>query len=550
MSLIVVRLVFLQVHDAQAYQDLGEDQRIHPVPLSATRGAILDRDGRELALSLDARAVFADMRYVEDVASTAWAIAPILEVRPMELQRAMLGADGFVYLARQVDLPVAEEVAALDLPGIGFLEESKRHYPSGPWGAPQVVGMVGVDGQALGGLELAFDEELAGRDGEQQQEIDPAGRPIPQGRSVLRPAVPGRDVVTTLDPQLQYQAQVALEEAVRANGAKGGTVVIMDPRNGEVLALATFYPSGKKHVTIDRTTNPAVTNVYEPGSVNKVITAAAAVEERAVDLNEVFHVPDQITAYEYTIHDAESHGTWRMKLGDIIAHSSNVGTIMVAKQLGEEDMASYLAKFGYGQETGIGLPGESAGLLPSLYDWSGVSMYNIPIGQGVSVTPVQMVNVYATVANGGVWVQPHLVKETVDADGTVHPAPPPERRRVISKQTADVVTGMLAKVVTSGTGTNAEIPGYWVAGKTGTGKVPNPNGGGYMNRYVASFIGFLPAGDPRVVIGVIIDQPTAQIYGGTVAAPVFQNLGKQAIARLRIPPGERPDLPPMAMKDR
>jgi len=236
-------------------------------------------------------------------------------------------------------------------------------------------------------------------------------------------------------------------------------------------------------------------------------------------------------------------------LGDIITHSSNVGTIMVAKQVGSEDMASYLAKFGYGQPTGVGLPGESGGILPQIYEWSGTSMATIPIGQGVSVTPLQMVNVYATVANGGVWTQPQIVKGTIDGGGVFHPAPEPERRRVISADSAETVTGMLSKVVAEGTGTNAQIPGYWVAGKTGTAMVPSPMGG-YTNKFVGSFIGYLPASDPEVVIGVIIDEPSVQYFGGTVAAPVFQQLAKQAIARLRIPPGERPDFPPSAMGKR
>jgi len=292
-----------------------------------------------------------------------------------------------------------------------------------------------------------------------------------------------------------------------------------------------------------------VTNVYEPGSVNKVITAAAVIEEDKVSLDQVFRVQDQLTVYDYTIHDAEPHAVERMKLGDIITHSSNVGTILVARQLGSDLMAEYLAKFGYGQETGIGLPGESAGLLPSLYLWSGVSMANLPIGQGVSVTPLQMVNVYATIANGGVWTQPSLVRGTMGPDGVFNPAPPPETRRVVSEETAKTVTSMLAHVVTSGTGTAAQIPEYWVAGKTGTGMVPNPDGSGYINKYVASFIGFLPASDPRIVIGVVIDEPSTQIYGGLVAAPVFKQLGMEAIARLKIPAGKRPDFPPSAMHE-
>lgn len=554
MTLILTRLVFLQIKDAEALVDRGENQRLSTVPLHAERGSILDRYGREMAISLEARAVYVDPRYVVDPAATADKLAPLLEMRPMEIQAKLMGSGHFVYLKRQVDEVVADRIEGLELPGIGFLRESKRYYPSGAWGAPQVVGIHGSEDcpTGCGGLELTFDDVLAGVDGERTQEIDPGGRPIPQGVSVVRPAVPGQDVMTTIDPELQYQAQVALEHAVDTNDAKGGTVIMMSPKTGEIFAMATYYPPAKKkdvQESVERTTNPAVTNVYEPGSVNKVITASAAVQEGAVDLREVFHVYDSIDVYDYTIHDAESHGMERMMLGDIITHSSNVGTIMVAKQVGSEEMASYLAKFGYGQPTSVGLPGESGGILPQVYEWSGTSMATIPIGQGVSVTPLQMVNVYATVANDGVWTQPQIVKGTIDGGGVFHPAPEPERRRVISPESAATVTGMLSKVVTEGTGTNAQIPGYWVAGKTGTAMVPSPEGG-YTNKFVGSFIGYLPASDPEVVIGVIIDEPSVQYYGGTVAAPVFQQLAKQAIARLRIPPGDRPEFPPSSMGKR
>lgn len=553
MMLIFSRLVFLQVKDAEALVDRGENQRLSTVPLHAERGSILDRYGREMALSLEARAVYVDPRYVVDPAATADKLAPLLEMRPAEIQSKLMATGSFVYVKRQVDQVVADRIEALELPGIGFLRESKRYYPSGPWGAPQVVGIHGSEDcpTGCGGLELTYDDVLAGVDGQRTQEMDPGGRPIPQGVSVINPAVPGQDLMTTIDPELQYQAQVALERAVEQNAAKGGTVIMMSPKTGQVYAMATYYPPAKKKKTttqdsVDRTTNPAVTNVYEPGSVNKIITASAAIQEGAVDLRDVFHVYDSIDVYDYTIHDAESHGMERMMLGDIITHSSNVGTIMVAKQIGSDGMAEYLAKFGYGQPTGVGLPGESGGILPQVYEWSGTSMATIPIGQGVSVTPLQMVNVYATVANGGVWTQPQIVKGTVDGNGAFHPAPEPEHRRVISADTAQTVSGMLAQVVSDGTGQNAQIPGYWVAGKTGTAMVASPTGG-YSNKFVGSFIGYLPASDPEVVIGVIIDEPSVQYFGGTVAAPVFQQLAKQAIARLRIPTGERPDFPPTAM---
>lgn len=543
---IVVRLVVLQVRDADAYQEMAEQQHVRTVPLPAMRGAILDRFGKDLALSLEARAIYADPRYVTDPHGEAEQLAPLLGLKVPFVVSRLSEDDAFAYIARQVDLPLADKVAALDLDGIGFLRESKRYYPSGEWGAPQVLGIVGVDDSPQGGLELQYDSILAGADGERTMEIDPSGRPIPHGADSETPPIPGTDIVTTIDPQLQYQAQAALQSAVKTNSAQGGTVIMMNPQSGDIYAMATYMAHPKSNSPNYRTANPAVGNVYEPGSVNKVITASAVIEEEKVDLTDVFEVPDQITFYDATIHDAEPHPVENMMLGDIITHSSNVGTIKVAGKLGPDLMATYLSKFGYGQPTGLGFPGESRGILRPEYDWSGTSMATIPIGQGVSVTPLQMLDVYATIANGGRWVQPRLVKGTMDEQGEFQPASAPVTRRVVSPETAAIVTGMLAQVVTSGTGTAAEIPGYWVAGKTGTSLIPKENGGYYKGKYIASFIGFLPATDPQIAIAVILDQPST-IYGGVASAPVFQQLGKEAIARLRIPTSEKPSFPPSAM---
>ncbi len=549
MGAIMFRLSVLQVSQAGAYQARALEQRVRTLTLPATRGQILDRTGTwPLALSLEARDIYADPRYVTDPYGEAQRIAPILGLKLRDVFRA-LGADKtFVYVARQVDLAVAEKVERLGLPGIGFLSVSKRYYPAGPL-ASQVLGFVGIDGEGLAGLEAGYQSALAGTPGQRTEEIDPSGRSIAGGIDVVQPPVPGEDIVTTIDRDFQYEVQSALAEAVRENHAKSGTVIVMDPKTGDILAMATypwFDPNDFADSPEDSWRNRAVTDAFEPGSVNKVITAAAAVDEGVLSIDERFAIPDQVRVGDFTIHDSHSHPVEKMTLGDIIAESSNVGAIRVAGLLGPDLMAEYLSRFGFGQTTGLGFPGESAGLLRPLYDWSDTSLATIAYGQGISVTPLQMASVYATIANGGEWVQPRIIRGIVDAEGVYHGAPTAPGRRVVSDATAQIVTEMLAYAVQSGTGVEAQIPGYQVAGKTGTARKPYTDRSGYSNRYVASFIGFLPASEPRVVVAVVLDEPTT-IYGGLVAAPLFQQIARYAIQHLGIAPGSPVSLPPHAL---
>lgn len=542
---IVVRLGILQVSQADAYQARALDQRLQTLVLPASRGQIVDRSGEPLAISLAARDVYADPRYVTDPEGEAAQIAPILGVAVKTLLPNLTADASFRYLARQVDIGVARRLEALHLPGIGFLPSTKRFYPAGSL-APQVLGFVGVDGVGLSGLELEYQSLLAGRAGSLTQEFDPNGQPIAGGVDQERPPVPGSDIVTTIDRDFQYQVQAALEEAVKANHAMGGTVIVMDPHTGDLYAMASypwFDPNDFVDATQAAMRNRAVTDSFEPGSVNKVITAAAAVEEHVLPLDQRLTVPWTMRIGTFTIHDSHQHPPERMTLGDIVAQSSNIGAVQVAQRLGAARMATYLSKFGLGRATGIAFPGESPGMMLPLYQWSDTSLATMAYGQGISVTPLQMISVYSTIANAGVWVQPRLVRGTVDADGTFHAAPASPTRRVVSAQTARTVTSMLAYVVEAGTGTSAQIPGYQVAGKTGTARIPRPSGGYYTDRYFASFIGFLPASDPQVVIAVILDRPTT-VYGGIAAAPLFQTIARYAIERLGIAPGSIVPLPP------
>jgi cell division protein FtsI (penicillin-binding protein 3) len=534
---IVVRLVVLQVSRAQAYQDEAMRQRVSTVQLPAWRGRILDRSGDALAISVPAVDVYADPTYVRSPWRTAAELGPVLglEVRP--LARTLESDSTFEYVARNVRMDVAAQVRALRLPGIDELPTSERSYPAGPL-APQLLGFVNVDGKGISGLEMQYEGLLGGRPGERTWEHGPDGRPIVAGIHVERPPVPGVDIETTIDRDFQYQVQLALARYVRMNHATHGTVIVMDPRTGDVYAMATypwFDPNDPGASPAAAWRNRSIVDVYEPGSTNKVITAAAAVEEHVIPLDERLRVPWTMRVGDYTIHDSHRHPPEWMTLGDIVAESSNIGAVMVADRLGAVRMSRYLSAFGLGEPTGVDFPYEAPGIMLPLSQWSDTSLATMAYGQGIAVTPLQMISVFATIANGGEWVQPRLVRGTVRADG-FRAAPPSRTRRVVTRATAHTVTQMLARAVADGTGSQAQIPGFEVAGKTGTARIPRPSGGYYTDRSIASFIGFLPAGDPRVVIAAILDRPTT-VYGGIAAAPLFRTVARYAIERLGIAPG-------------
>jgi cell division protein FtsI (penicillin-binding protein 3) len=546
---IFVRLTVLQVSQAADLRARAEQQRVWTVAMPAQRGEILDRAGGPLALSIPARDVYADPRYVIDPWGTATRLSSELDLRTDDLVEKLTADTTFVYLARQVDLAVAERIAGMELPGIGFLEVSKRSYPAGSL-AGQVLGFVDVDGRGIAGLELHYQDLLAGLAGERTQELDPYGRPIVGGVDAERPPVPGSSIETTIDADLQYQAQAALRDAVESQRAEGGTVIVMDPRTGDVLAITShpwFDPNHFAEASPASIRNRAVTDMFEPGSTNKVITAAAAIQEQALPLDDRLSVPWTMEVGEFTIHDAHPHGLLRLTLGDVIAQSSNIGAVQVANLVGAADMATYLTAFGLGRETGIGFPGEAGGLMLPLHEWTDTTLATSAYGQGLAATPLQMASVYAAIANGGRWVQPRLVQATIDPDGERHPMPRGRSHRAVSVETAEMVTRMLAYAVDYGTGTNARIGGYQIAGKTGTARIPLEDRPGYLEgEYIASFIGYLPAGDPQVVIAAILDRP-AQGYGGLAAAPLFQRVARAAIAQLGIEPAETVPLPPHAL---
>jgi cell division protein FtsI (penicillin-binding protein 3) len=550
LSLIAGRLVQLQGLDRSTYAAMAERQRLHTVALTAPRGEIVDRDGRPLAETVDARDVYADPTKVTDPAVEAASLAPVLGVPARTLRDLLSKHTTFVYLSRAVTPALAAAVMALEmpgnghpqLPGIGVLPTSKRLYPATTL-ASNLVGFVNADGDGVSGLEASYDKLLAGRDGERTFETGLSGSPIPDGQDVVRPALAGTGVQLTIDRDIQWEAQQAIASQVRAVHADSGTVIVMDPRTGRLLAMAVapgFDPNHYYDYPLTALGDPAVSDVYEPGSVNKVITMSAALQEHLLTPRSPFVVPPQLRYAGFTFRDAEVHGTEHLTLAGILAKSSNIGTIEVARKVGAARLYHYLHAYGFGAPTGVGLPGDGRGLLPPLSQWSASTLPTVSFGQGVGVTAIQVASVYATIANGGVRVTPQLVAGTVDPSGERHASPTPERHRVISARVASQLRDMLEAVTTNeGTAPLARIPGYRIAGKTGTANRPNSDGG--YSGYTSSFVGFGPADKPQLLVEVVLQNPRSGHFGGLVAAPVFHRVMSFALQTLRIPPtGTRP----------
>ena len=535
---VVGKLVDLQVLGDDRFVSVGEEQRLRTVRLDASRGRILDREGNDLALSVLRPSIFADPSQIEDPVRTARRLAPVLGVGRTELTEDLSRDSRFVYLARRIDDDLAARIVELDLPGIHLQEEPARFTPSGQL-AKSIIGSVADDQTGSTGIELIYDDILTGTPGELRYERARDGGTIAAAGESRIPAQPGADVVLTLDRSLQYETERVLAAQVDALGAKGGTVVVSRPATGEILALGNITRNEDDEI-ITAGANRAVIDAFEPGSVNKVITIAAALEEGLVEPDSSTVVPDHLQVSDHRFSDDHEHPAVPMTVTDILAKSSNVGTIMIGQELGKDRIDSYLRSFGFGSKTSLGFPNESPGLMLPPENWSGTSIGSIPIGQGIAVTAMQMLSAYNVIANDGVYVEPRLVDATVGAHGARRPVPVAEGRRVVSAETARQVREMLVHAVVDGTGTNAQVPGYSVGGKTGTARKPQDTGT-YRDRagnyhYVAAFTGMVPAEDPELSIIVVIDEPTATIYGGSAAAPVFADLASFALSRFRIPP--------------
>lgn len=544
--LLTGRLVQLQGIDSAGYAKRAALQRTHVFVLPATRGAIVDRNGVPLAVSLATSLVFADPTEVGHVVNaTAATLSPMLGVPvPVLIKQLTQRGTRYVVLARAVLPSLARAIIAKSLPGIGVIPGSQRVYPSHDLAA-NVLGFVPSGPGTGAGLELAYNRLLAGHPGELIAEFGAGGGQIPMATHTDRPAVPGSTLELTLDRNLQWEAQQALSRQVQATGASGGTAIVMDPHTGAVLAMAsvpTFDPNNPGASTPQELSNSAITDVYEPGSVNKVITMSAALTEHKITPTTVITVPPSLQLAGQTFHDAEVHGTEHLTVTGILAVSSNLGTIKIEQRIGPQVLSQYLHAYGLGALTGIGLPGESPGLLPPVSQWNPSQQYTMAFGQGIGVTALQMASVYSTLANGGVRLQPRIVRAVIAPDGKATPVPSPPGRRIVSATVAREIVNMLESVTTTqGTAPAAHIAGYTVAGKTGTAQRANPACGCYAGGgFTASFIGMAPAGNPQLVVEVVLRNPKTNIYGGTVAAPVFHQIMSFALKTLQIPPTGKP----------
>jgi cell division protein FtsI/penicillin-binding protein 2 len=528
----LLRATWLQGVRAESLSRLGQTQHREALVVPAGRGTIYDRTGVQLALGERATTVYANPMQVTNPRAAATAVARTLGLDPDRLYPTLADRSrGFVYVARQADRTRAQALERLKLPGFGFYPAERRRYPQHAVAA-QVLGFVGLDGKGLSGLELQLDRELAGRAGKQTVVKDPAGRVIEVVGE--RPEVPGRDVFVTLDHNIQANAEEVLRATVRKWSARSASAVVLDPRTGAILAMAVqpgYDANRLPSAASDLQRNRTVTDTYEPGSTFKLITVAGALSDRIVVPSTRFTLPYSLQVADRVIHDAEERGTVKYTVAEILAHSSNIGAITLAEKLGKARLSAWIKRFGFGRTTGVDFPGESPGIVLPPDQWSGSTIGNVPIGQGIAVTPVQMAAAYAAVANRGIWSRPHLV-DHVSGGGR----PSLRRHRLLSRPIARDVMSMLKGVVAEGTGQFAAIDGYQVAGKTGTAQKPDSHGGYATGRYVASFVGMVPASRPRLVVLVTVDEPHGAIWGGVVAAPAFQQIARFDLQYLEVPP--------------
>ncbi len=530
------RAAWLQVVHAATYS--AQAQRMHEETMTtpAGRGSILDRSGVQLAIGEQDTTVYADPHLIIDARNVALAAQHLLGADANKLYPKLLQKNSrFVYVARFADPKAANAFLAKHFSGIGSYPEERRAYPQNTVAAP-VIGYAGIDNKGLGGLELEYDHKLAGHPGKQTIIRDPTGQAIDTLSST--PERQGQNLFTTIDSRIQANAEAVLRKTVTQFRATSASAIVIDPRSGAILAMAqapVYDANNAGSVPYSTQRNRAVTDTYEPGSTFKLVTIAGALSQGIVTPSTKFRLPYSIHVADRVIHDAEYRPTEWLTTSEILSHSSNVGAVTIAEKLGSASLMNWIEKFGYGKTTGIDFPGESPGFVLPLEKWYGSTIGNVPIGQGISVTPIQMASAYAAIANGGVWVQPHLVERIGGQLYNQH-----KRRRVVTPKIDEVLKKMLTGVVDEhgATGNAAAIPGYTVAGKTGTAQVPGPHG--YTTgKYVASFVGMVPVKKPRLVVLVVVNEPTRGIFGGTVAAPAFAEIAKFDLQYLGVAPDHR-----------
>jgi cell division protein FtsI (penicillin-binding protein 3) len=527
------KAAWLGVVKAGTLSRAATTQQEADVVVPARRGSITDDHGIELAVSEPAVDIAATPYLIKNAAAVADKLAPLLDKPADELLRALTRSTGFSYLARRVPATQADKAKKLGIEGLEFIPEYRRAYPL-DWTASQLLGSVGTDGEGLSGLEYSMDSKLKGSDGERRMVKDALGTPLEMRDTT--PVKRGQTVRLTLDKRLQDRAEEVLADVGKTWQPKGATAIVMDPNSGAILALANWPrvnandpPSAAPDYARG---NRAIGATYEPGSTFKAFTVAAALEDGKVTPDTPFDIPPVLQFSDREIKDAEAHGYETMTTKDILKKSSNIGAVLIAKRVGTEPFDSWIHRFGFGKPTGVDLPGEEQGIVTPLDEYSGSTMGNLPIGQGLAVTPMQMAAGYAAIANGGILRAPRIV----DAVGG-RKRPLPKGKRVISEATAASVRSMLEGVLgPGGTASGAAIKGYQLAGKTGTAQKPDPKGGYSETAYVASFVGFAPAAHPKLLAAVMVDEPKGEIYGGQVAAPAWKDIMNFALQYLKISP--------------
>ena len=548
------RLFYIQVVKAHYYQKIAA-QRHSKITLLARRGAIYDRTGKKLAVSVDAYDIFVNPSEMKPKQRplVASKLAPLIGWPEARLLAFLNGRTRFAYIQRRADMDVWEKVKSAKLPGVGADATMKRVYPGGQLAA-HILGFTNVDGYGVEGIERAYDKVLRGRDGYHYAEMDAKRQIIPTSRGVRVEPVNGKDIVLTIDATLQHSMETELEKSYTAHSAAGASAVMLDPKTGEILAMAnlpTFDPNHVDKSDAGSRRDRAVTDLFEPGSTLKTITASAAIEERAITVNDTFFCSGSMRIGKRTVrcslHHPFMNGHGACNVAKMLKYSCNMAAAQIGLRLGKEKLYKYESAFGLYEKPGAGLPGELLGWHDRWQDWADVRTANIAFGQGIAMTPLQLAKAYSAVANGGIMMRPFIVKEIRGLDGKPEIVYNPKMiRRVVSAATAALVKDALHNVVVGGTGKTARVDGYNVAGKTGSAQ--KAVAGGYVDKFIASFIGFLPVTDPRVVILVAVDEPKGTHWGATVAAPVFQRVAREAMWRMKVPPDGLPKetTPPVA----
>ena len=541
MFAVSARLVYLQVSQHDGLVNRARQQQQNALETSPQRGDLLDRQQRELARSVQTVSLFVDPDGLSlgELQCTASELAKTLGEKESDLLKQLKDTQDqkrrFVWLARRLDAEQAAPLLSLKLPGLNSVLEPKRYYPNGSLAA-HAVGFVGLDGQGLGGVEQSYNAKISGEPGRLFLEKDATGKPY---ESFEIAATQGQTVVLTIDQAVQYEAERALQSAVERAHAKSGSVIVLDPRSGEILALAnapSFDPNNVSASPADNRRNWALQNIYEPGSTFKIVAFSAAIEKKLARPDDKIDCQmGAITVAGRVVHDHKRFGT--LTLAEALAKSSNVAAIKLGLRVGNESMYDFMTRFGFGAKTGIELPGETSGILRKVEHWQPSSMGSIAMGQEVGVTPVQMAAAFGTLANDGMRIAPHIVREIRNSAGEVVFSAKPEQRRVVSAETATALRGMLEGVTLNGTAKKAQLDGYSAAGKTGTAQKIDPKTRAYSRtKFIGSFVGFAPVSNPQVVIIVVIDEPAGAYHGGDVAAPVFREIAEQILPGMGVMP--------------